>query len=54
MPGMPNVHSTITLPPISPGSDSARIVTIGRSALRSACFRMTTASARPFARADWM
>jgi len=52
MPGIAKIDSTMTLPPISPGSESPRIVTMGSMALRSACLPMTTRSARPLARAD--
>ena len=44
MPGIAKIDSTITLPPMSPGSERPRIVTIGSIALRSACLPMTTRS----------
>ena len=52
MPGMAKIDSMITLPPIRPGSDKPRMVTTGRSALRSACLPITVRSDSPLARAD--
>ncbi len=45
------MDSMITLPPMSPGSDSPRMVMTGKSALRSAWRKMTARTGSPLARA---
>ena len=54
MPGIAKIDSTMTLPPMRPGSESPRIVTTGSSAFLNACLPMTDFSESPLARAAWM